>query len=288
LATESLVSILELLPLQDRLCAGLTNSTWQAAANAATSSLSLPTCDHTLQQSLQSWVLQHGQHLTSIQLSMDHPMDMEPASRRELKLLPCSKLRELVIEDGLFAPPLLPDAAATSLTKLELQSITPAATPPWASAQQQCLRELCSFTNLQSVHLCLGLLDEDEYEQCCVTSREVWDSVQHMLQLTQLELHAVAPVMGDCHGRISCLTKLQRLGLHEAEPHQATAQPPGVDQFDGMQHLQNLTDLAFKSEADLQICAGSASSIGQLTNLRSLSLTSCQCDFAALAAITKL
>jgi len=278
LSYELLLQIMQQLPQEDRLRAGLCCSSWRAAANAATDSVQLLAFEEARALALVPWLQQHGPQITSMQIKLQEGM--------QLGKLPCNNLRELVVgDDSCIHLPLLPPAAVTSLTKLSLQWDTVheaprlAASEDFYSPEQQLMQELRAFTQLQ--HLFLGV----DGRPCEVI---VWDSVQHLQHLTQLEAQHVFHVMGGCRARISRLTNLEVLVLHDS--YWSTSE--GYDTFDGLQHLKRLTKLELFGEKrrpfDLWIHTHSTSSLGQLTGLRTLHLRYCDVELAVLSAITGL
>jgi len=283
LSYELLLQIMQQLPQEDRLHAGLCCSTWRAAANAATDSVQLLDCDEARGLALVPWLQQHGPQISSMQIKLQEGM--------QLGKLPCNRLCELIVGyDSNIHLPLLPPAAVTSLTKLSLQSDTAHGAPRLVastdlhSAERQLLQELRAFTQLQ--HLCLGV---DGRTPLNVSSEDVWDSVQHLQHLTHLKVHHIRHIMSGCKARISRLTNLQRLALHDWDIYDEDLDK---DVFSGLQHLQHLTELKLSGDQlhpdDLIILPCSTSSLGQLTGLRTLHLGCCDVELTVLSAITGL
>jgi len=282
LSYELLLQIMQQLPQEDRLRAGLCCSTWRTAANAATDSVQLLAFEEERALALVPWLQQHGRHVISLQIKLHEGI--------HLCKLPCDGLRELFVKhSSKIHLPLLPPAAVTSLTSLILQptkSTGPtlvASTNPQLSAYQQLLQELRGFTCLQ--HLCLGM---DGFTAPCLRSEDMWDALQSLQQLTRLEVHHMYDVMRGCRARISSLTNLQALVL------QSSGVTSGLvdDHWDGMQHLEALTELQILADANGQ-CDGiehisSKDSVGRLTGLRSLHLRACTWEPAVLSAVTGL
>jgi len=276
LSYELLLQIMQQLPQEDRLRAGLGCSTWRAAANTATDSVKLLDCDEARALALVPWLQQHGPQITSMQIKLHRGL--------QLGKLPCNNLCELIVGyNSRIHLPLLPPAALTSLTKLSLQSDTGDCAPSLVASEnlpfpeRQLLQELRAFTQLQ--HLCLGV---NRHTPRNVSSEDVWDSVQHLQHLTRLEVRHIRFIMSDCNARISRLTNLQVLVL-DSYWHIERAD----NVFDGWQHLKHLTELKLirGGVGDLGIFPKCTSSLGRLTGLRTLHLGLCDVHLEALSAL---
>ena len=79
--------VLQHLPLQDRLAAARVCQTWAEAAALATSSIKLRAVTAQRLPGLQSWVQQHGQQLTSLQLGIKGAADNAVLQLPELRQL---------------------------------------------------------------------------------------------------------------------------------------------------------------------------------------------------------
>lgn len=263
---EVLAHVLQLLPAADRFNAALACSAWQSAADAATHTISL---DRVLGdapfRALQAWLPKRGQHVTSLHLQLDR--------WRELRQLPCGKVRNLEVQGGHFRPPLLPEATAANLTRLVLQKQNAVQ----AFEAEQLLQELCQLTKLEhlSLHITAGSATAGG-SAAQLTGPEVWRS---MRSLTYLDLWPVSPA-DDIGQHLSHLTNLEELHLGCDDPHNRPS-------TQCLQHLQRLTRLAFRGPA--RITVEECGSLGPLSNLCSLQLHRCSCDARALiGALTSL
>lgn len=170
------------------------------------------------------------------------------------------------LTDGAAQLPLLPHAAAAGLTRLALPRVVLRDEP---GQLRLLLQEVARFTNLQHLTLRLSCLQAD----AAPALTTAWQAVQ---SLTYLQLDGIAGYQL----QLGQLTKLQVLSVGFAYASSCPA---------GLQQLQHLTDLTFCGH--FHIRPDDSSSIGRLTNLRSLKLAGQGrglCNTGALSGVTAL
>jgi hypothetical protein len=267
---------LQQLPVKDRLQAGLACSTWQTAADAATDSIVLNSTDRLNStdsaglQALHRWLQRRGHNVFSVQLKL--------AYDTLLQQLPCAKLRDVHLEGGIVAWPLLPPTAASQLTRLVLQGVracSRAEQPvgditPSAEAAQQLVKGISSLTSLQ--HLVI-----DVCGLCAMGCAAACQALQTLHGLTHLELQQMGSALQGPQQHLSHLKNLQVLSLSFAGGEHCPA---------GLQHLQRLSRLSFLGR--VSITQAHSSSIGRLTGLRDLTLKDCEVEAGALSDVTAL
>jgi hypothetical protein len=250
---------------------------WHKAADAACADIKVQLVSAAQLQALQEWVPEHGQAVTSLSVTLQpqHSIFQVP--------LP-PKLCSLRLQGGAFEVPRLCKKAAT-LTKLVLQQQAwHVAAAPQQSPQLLLLQGIRSLTGMQ--HLRLSMTHHAvNFPQDAVTHLQWLEAVSGLQRLTHLELivaDSLPAQQGDQQQYLAQLTELQQLKLMVPD----TRCLRGIEHLDGLTQLSLIPYNSFPSP--LEITPDDSSSIGRLTNLRSLSLEFCRLSASAVAGLTAL
>jgi hypothetical protein len=211
------------------------NSTWAAAATAATDSVQLNYESEYDMFDITWWLEQHGKQISRLQLH---------AGWQEVPYLPCSHLRDLEVlrgelhlqhSDRYYSNML---EATTGLTTLVIQYSS-------MLSALDSLTVLTALTDLQ--HLVLQNVMQTGYEDGALTLGDGdWVPIpgslfSQLVQLTHLELYSgTGGLTHETFKHLSCLTALQYLRFG-----QMWTEPPGdvVPTAEGLVGLSQLTQL---------------------------------------------
>jgi len=284
--------ILVNIPLKHRLgsCSRVNTTLYRAAA-AATQQIKLDLEEPDVQRlpGLSQWMLQHGEHLTSLQLSA-----FNAESGRTLTQLPCPKLRELdlrCIQVQLSGSSTHPGVlhSCTWLTKLFLVSCR------FADGHSS-LAVLSSLVGLQHLTI-IGVVSKSTDGGFLPST-----ALQHLTQLTALHLNSAGQLLNaDSLQHVSCLVNLQELGLFDSTVPLSPSTTPGWSRLTALrkvylqcvsvdpsilQDCTQLQDLGLQSVAIISAGGAAAlhSLLGRLQQLQCLCLAELQYDWPVAAA----
>jgi len=231
------------------------------------------------------WMLQHGQHLTSLRLS-----GFGAQSGMTLTQLPCPNLREL------------------DLSFIRVQLSASSTQPGVLHSCTRLTKLTSSFCNFADGHSSLAALSALDGLQRLTVSGSTDESVlpstvlQHLTQLTHLRLqHAGRLLNADSLQHASCLANLQELHIHGSTVPLRPSTTPGFSRLTALRkvHLDrvNLDPSILQDCTQLQdlelyypaiISAGGAAAlhslVGRLQQLHSLKLFELEYDWPAAAA----
>jgi len=283
--------ILVHIPLEHRLksCSRVNRTLYRAAA-AATQHITLYHGEPVVQglPGLCHWMVQHGQHVTSLQLSA-----FGAQCERTLEQLPCPHLRELGLGNmqvQLSASSTQPGVlhSCTRLTKL--------------------LLHFCQFTDGHTSLAALSSLVRLQHFAMAAVSGSSDDGgmpstvLQHLTQLTYMCLDSVSELLNaDSLQHTSCLVNLQELHIYHSSIPLSHNTTPGWSRLTALrkillvsanldpsilQDCTQLQDLELNHLAIMSAGGGAAlhSLLGRLQQLHSLQLTELEYEWPVAAA----
>jgi len=283
--------ILVHIPLEQRLgsCSRVSKTLNRAAAAAATQQIEL--CLYAGEAGVQrlpglcQWMQQHGQHLTSLQLSA-----YGTAVGRILTQLPCPNLHKLHLQNmrvQLSASSTQPGVlhSCTRLTKLSLIRCP-------STDGHSSLAALSALVGLQ--HLTVSGSSDVSALPSIV--------LQHLTQLTHLYLQYLGRLLNaDSFQHFSCLVNLQELHIHGSSVPLSPSTTPGWSRLTALRKvsiqrasfdpsiLQDCTQLqGLELQSVAVISAGGAAAlhslVGRQQQLQSLQLAELEYDWPVTAA----
>jgi hypothetical protein len=323
LPPEVLIKVFKLLPNNYKLQAGLVCRLWQPPADAACEDITLlgGKADR-LQVLIQRWGPRRGNAVHSLCLQLQREQSicqwLQPATVQ----LP-SRLVSLQLLGGTFKALPLPVTAPSCLTKLVLQQQTlevPAASAP--APEQLLLHKLRELNSLQ--HLSISLRPKQWLLGAAIGGAAGGSSSTIGLfpvleaiagsgkHLTFLELQGMRHLQPLPQQPAPQQQGVLHLGGQDGAPEQQQQQEQYLAQFTNLQELilqlpdsrclggieqiHSLTKLSLIAHNELAsvyfssqlLSPGDSSSIGRLTNLRSLSFQGGRCSAGAVSNITSL
>jgi len=219
--------ILHFVPYSERLgsCSSVSWTLYRAAAAAATQEVMLSGGSTQRFMGLQQWMLHHGHHITSVQLS---------ASNATLTELPCPNLRSLklvftTVQLGASSTQLGVLHRCTRLTKLQVNSCL-------YTDGQNGLAALSALVCLQHLELHISY---NNGAHCQMPSTVF----QHLQQLTYIDVLDRQPQFLNTRTleHISCLVNLQELRI-ESKVSLSPSTIPGISRLTAL-HTLSLQDV---------------------------------------------
>jgi len=272
-----LTSILHHVPLRDRLrVCTLVCRSFQAAAVAATNSISTSYMSTAQGDQLLEWLQRHGLGLTALEWHFRYGRAPSLAS------LPCPLLSELNLHGLSLQPGFF--GTCTGLTKLLLKSCCMADSSHATSGADNPLTQLSVLSSLQ--HLGLAALEFRRSVTRLGDHLEFSSSLlSQLMQLTYLQLGSGQMQSDAALQHLSAVTALQHLDLNFRD---CMGQCPTAAALTGLQHLQHLTALRL-CRAPWAIDLHSLPALTVLTALCVLQLKHCtSVDPAVLAGFSQL